>query len=113
MGCKMDCKANRRLASTDELLQMMLQMPDVIFCDKTERHRLAVANRANHVELIRRNARDDAQQVEVVSLPQGNEVAPAGVAVAVAFDPVLLRVAGKGSRAVELCANEALVIVGG
>src|SRR2546423_1763007 len=109
------CPTRRAQAnlSRKHLLQMVLEMADVIFDDKAERHRLAAADRAGNVELVGRNAYDDAQQVQVVGLPERDQIAPRGIGVAVALDPGFLLIAGKGVRAVELGANESLVVVGG
>src|SRR5436305_1538167 len=92
---------------------MVLEMADVIFDDEAERHRLAAADRAGDIELVGWDACDDTQQVQVVSLPERHQIAPRGIGVAVALDPGFLLIAGKGFRAVELSANEALMVVGG
>src|SRR5690349_10770075 len=96
----------RRGASTQNLLQVMPQVPDVIFNNKTERHRRVIADRAGHSERVLRDARDDAQQVQVVGSPECDQIAPRRVGVAVALDPGFLLVAGECMWAVELRADE-------
>jgi len=52
-------------------------------------------------------------KVPIESLPQGDEVTPAPIGIALRADPVLLRIGGEHERRVLLHANEAQLVVHG
>src|SRR5215471_1786367 len=104
---------NAEVARTDDLVQMMPEMHDIVLRDPSERCRLVFADRTGGIRLLRRQVRNHMSKEAVVGRPQFNQKLPVELAEALEFDQLVLFVSRKNQIAGKRGAHEALVIVGG
>src|SRR5687767_7485985 len=92
---------------------MMPEMHDVVVCQEPQRRSWIGADQALYISVAFRNVLDHMRNVLIVGMPERGEVLPRAVFVALATDPVLLRIRRKHERRPFLRADEALMVVRG
>src|SRR5215469_10950730 len=96
-----------------EVVEVMLHVPDIVFDDEAEGRRLPIADRAHGRQLVRRNVLHEVRKQRVVVKPEGDKKVPRKILIAVYSYPFVLSIAKSPIPAFKGRSDKANMIVGG
>ena len=94
-------------------MQMMFEVPHIVYCEKFEGHCIALADPAKIFSRGFRNFFHQMKKMAVIDGPELDEIAPGAGFIVLNRNPVLLGVGRHAKLALDLGANEAMMIIGG
>src|SRR5215471_21645831 len=97
-------------AGLNDLVEVMIQMPEVVLGEIAQRDGRLAADTARHLQLAGREMRDDVRQKAIVVGPKRDQGRPGRVFESLHARPVDLVVSGEVERIGQRGADESLVV---